>query len=94
MKQAIHMTHNRLVAGSNPAGATKFSDKKHILKPLVEAAFLLLAFRVAAKWRCIFTAMGNPQLIILSSPNQDRELQSLLRVFIINGTAGATQQNQ
>ncbi|AWP31612.1 hypothetical protein B9D02_02995 [Pantoea vagans] len=68
--------------------------KKHILKPLVEAAFLLLAFRVAAKWRCIFTAMGNPQLIILSSPNQDRELQSLLRVFIINGTAGATQQNQ
>ena len=28
MKQAIHMTHNRLVAGSNPAGATKFSDKK------------------------------------------------------------------
>jgi len=55
---------------------------------------LLLAFRVAAKWRCIFTAMGNPQLIILSSPNQDRELQSLLRVFIINGTAGATQQNQ
>jgi len=30
MKQAIHMTHNRLVAGSNPAGATKFSDKKNI----------------------------------------------------------------
>jgi len=27
MKQAIHMTHNRLVAGSNPAGATKnFQD--------------------------------------------------------------------
>jgi len=24
MKQVIHMTHNRLVAGSNPAGATKF----------------------------------------------------------------------
>lgn len=74
MNQAIHMTHNRLVAGSNPAGATKFYHKKHIVKPLIEAAFLYLAFQVAVKWRCIFTVMGNPQLIILSSPNQGREL--------------------
>ena len=26
-------THNRLVAGSNPAGATKFSDINHAVKP-------------------------------------------------------------
>ncbi len=35
MKQAIHMTHNRLVAGSNPAGATKF----HLLNQYIEANF-------------------------------------------------------
>lgn len=26
-------THNRLVAGSNPAGATKFNDVNHAVKP-------------------------------------------------------------
>ena len=65
-------THNRLVAGSNPAGATKFSHKKHILKPLIEAAFLFLAFRVAAKWRHIFTATAFPRLIRqTNSPQKD-----------------------
>jgi len=44
MKQAIHMTHNRLVAGSNPAGATKFHHKKQPVKPLIKAVFLYLNF--------------------------------------------------
>ncbi|EZI31365.1 hypothetical protein BW31_00678 [Pantoea agglomerans] len=35
MKQAIHMTHNRLVAGSSPAGATKF----YLLNQHIEASF-------------------------------------------------------
>ena len=35
MKQAIHMTHNRLVAGSNPAGATKFK----LLNQQIKATF-------------------------------------------------------
>jgi len=43
MKQAIHMTHNRLVAGSNPAGATKFDDINHAVKPPFRVAFLLAA---------------------------------------------------
>jgi len=51
MKQAIHMTHNRLVAGSNPAGATKFNDENHAVKPPFRVAFLFPDFRVAAKWR-------------------------------------------
>jgi len=34
MKQAIHMTHNRLVVGSNPTGATKFSYVNHVVEPL------------------------------------------------------------
>ena len=29
----IQLSHNRLVAGSNPAGATKFSDINHAVKP-------------------------------------------------------------
>ncbi len=71
MKQAIHMTHNRLVAGSNPAGATKFQYKKHIDKPLIEAVFLYLAFRVAVKWRCIFlNSLIMPLLIALSRWNK------------------------
>ena len=65
-------THNRLVAGSSPAGATKFHYKKHIVKPLIEAAFLFLAFRVAAKWRQIFIANASPQLICqTNSPQKD-----------------------
>ncbi len=41
MKQAIHMTHNRLVAGSNPAGATKFSDVYHAVKPSFRGGFFV-----------------------------------------------------
>lgn len=40
----IQLSHNRLVAGSSPAGATKFSHKIHIFKPLIEAVFLYLNF--------------------------------------------------
>ena len=50
-------THNRLVAGSNPAGATKFSQYIHTLKPPFTVAFLLPTFRVAMKWRWDFTAI-------------------------------------
>ena len=65
------MTHNRLVAGSSPAGATKFHYKKHIDKPLIEAVFLYLAFRVAVKWRCIFlNSLIMPLLIALSRWNK------------------------
>jgi len=39
-----HGSYNRLVAGSSPAGATKFSHKIHIFKPLIEAVFLYLNF--------------------------------------------------
>jgi len=37
----IQLSHNRLVAGSSPAGATKFSDLNHAVKPLARVAFLL-----------------------------------------------------
>ncbi|XXN62806.1 hypothetical protein ACRQ84_12540 [Enterobacter ludwigii] len=37
---AIQLSHNRLVAGSNPAGATKFSDENHAVKPPLRVAFL------------------------------------------------------
>jgi hypothetical protein len=60
-----------LVAGSSPAGATKFHYKKHKVKPLIEAVFLYLAFRVAAKWRCIFlNSLIMPLLIALSRCNK------------------------
>jgi len=39
-------THNRLVAGSSPAGATKFSDVNHAVKPHFEVAFLFLVLNV------------------------------------------------
>ena len=45
-------THNRLVAGSNPAGATKFIDENHAVKPPFRVAFLfpktLIGSKVAA----------------------------------------------
>ena len=40
---ALQLSHNRLVAGSNPAGATKFTDENHALKPPFRVAFLLAA---------------------------------------------------
>ena len=43
MKQAIHMTHNRLVAGSSPAGATKFSDVNHAVNPNFRVGFFASA---------------------------------------------------
>lgn len=37
----IQLSHNRLVAGSNPAGATKFSDIYHAVKPLQMSGFFV-----------------------------------------------------
>jgi len=54
MKQAIHMTHNRLVAGSNPAGATKFKLCHQQIKATVKGGFFVGEVRVAVKWRCNF----------------------------------------
>ena len=34
-------THNRLVAGSSPAGATKFNDYNHAVKPLRMSGFFV-----------------------------------------------------
>ena len=34
-------THNRLVAGSNPAGATIFSDENHAVKPTFRVGFFV-----------------------------------------------------
>lgn len=42
-------THNRLVAGSSPAGATKFSDVNHVFKPPLEVAFLFAVFPIGSK---------------------------------------------
>ena len=42
-------THNRLVAGSNPAGATKFSEYIHTLKPPFTVAFLFSEFVIGSK---------------------------------------------
>lgn len=42
----IQLSHNRLVAGSSPAGATKFSDVNHAVKPPFEVAFLFLVLNV------------------------------------------------
>jgi len=47
MKQAIHMTHNRLVAGSNPAGATNFSDVNHAVKPLLIGGFFVSTIQLS-----------------------------------------------
>ena len=47
-------THNRLVAGSSPAGATKFSDVNHALKPPFKVAFLFSNTHVSQKCRAIF----------------------------------------
>ena len=58
MKQAIHMTHNRLVAGSNPAGATKFSDVNHTVKPPFEVAFLYLAPIIGSKMAAEFFTLS------------------------------------
>lgn len=44
MKQAIHMTHNRLVASSNPEGATKFQLSEQQIKATFRVAFLCLLF--------------------------------------------------
>jgi len=54
MKQAIHMTHNRLVAGSNPAGATKFSDLNHAVKTILEVAFVFLESIIGSKMAALF----------------------------------------
>jgi len=35
MKQAIHMTHNRLVAGSSPEGTTRIYLLNQGIKPLL-----------------------------------------------------------
>lgn len=48
-------THNRLVAGSNPAGATKFSDVNHAVKPPFWVAFLLSNLAVSQKCRTTFS---------------------------------------
>ncbi|MEN4973155.1 hypothetical protein ABEH62_04585 [Pantoea eucalypti] len=49
MKQAIHMTHNRLVAGSNPAGATKFSDVNHAFKPPFRVVFMFSGSTIGSR---------------------------------------------
>ncbi|CRH35769.1 Putative uncharacterized protein [Pantoea ananatis] len=38
-------THNRLVAGSNPAGATRFSDENHAVKPPRKGGFFVFRIR-------------------------------------------------
>ena len=45
MEQAIHMTHNRLVAGSSPAGATKYQGLTLIRRPLVFSRIPIGYFR-------------------------------------------------
>ena len=40
-------THNRLVAGSSPAGATKFSDINHAVKPLNQSGFFVSDFQLS-----------------------------------------------
>jgi hypothetical protein len=60
MKHAIHMTYNRLVAGSNPAGATKLNHKKHIVKPLIEAVFFASAFLSGGKVAVHFLPRTKP----------------------------------
>ncbi|WP_167391897.1 hypothetical protein [Mixta gaviniae] len=41
MEQAIHMTHNRLVVGSNPTGATKFYLLNQESKPPRKGGFFV-----------------------------------------------------
>jgi hypothetical protein len=56
----VQLSHNRLVAGSNPAGATKFSDLNHAVKPPFKVAFLfsesVIGSKVAAEFfpACFF----------------------------------------
>lgn len=56
-------THNRLVAGSSPAGATKFHYKKHIDKPLIEAVFLFLKSAIGSKMAAVFFHSSPPQTL-------------------------------
>ncbi|CNI83669.1 Uncharacterised protein [Yersinia intermedia] len=46
------MTHNRLVTGSSPVGATKFKLLNQYIKPTFELAFLLVKMAMAIEWRC------------------------------------------
>ena len=47
-------THNRLVAGSSPAGATKFSDVNHAFKPRFKVAFLFSQSVIGSKMAADF----------------------------------------
>ncbi|MEN4834276.1 hypothetical protein, partial [Pantoea vagans] len=49
-----HSSHNRLVAGSNPAGATKFHDLNHVVKPPLMVAFLFTHSTVGSKMAADF----------------------------------------
>ena len=45
-KHAIHDgSHNRLVAGSNPAGATRCNDENHAVKPPRKGGFFIFIIR-------------------------------------------------
>ncbi|MFY0403797.1 hypothetical protein ACOMDP_14325 [Pantoea dispersa] len=44
-----------MVAGSNPAGATKFSDENHAVKPPFEVAFLFAIFAIGSKMAAGFS---------------------------------------
>ncbi|MGP1929062.1 MAG: hypothetical protein ACTS81_00270 [Arsenophonus sp. ER-BJ3-MAG3] len=43
-----------MVAGSNPAGATKFSEVIHAIRPPLPRWLFCLSFKVVIKWRQFF----------------------------------------
>ena len=50
-------THNRLVAGSNPAGATKFSYVNHAFKPPFLGGFLFAQSVIGSKMAAEFLSI-------------------------------------
>lgn len=55
-------THNRLVAGSSPAGATKFSHKNNRLNK-VQLLVIFNPFNVPQKCRTVIVAISFPSFL-------------------------------
>jgi len=53
------MTHNRLVAGSNPAGATKFKLLNQRIRATFEVAFLLSDYGCGDKVAALFKLVSS-----------------------------------
>jgi hypothetical protein len=62
-----------LVAGSSPAGATKFSDENHAVKPPFKVAFLFLGSTIGSRMAAGFSHPFHPSPlhIIQDEPHND-----------------------